>query len=482
MIDNYMQKKPTRIPTVSVIVPTLNEAKNLPLVLPYMPLDIVDEVILVDGQSADNTIAVARQLLPSVQVVRETPPGQGAALRRGYQAAKGDILVVVDADGSNDPREIPRFVQALIEGADLAKGSRFAPKGGTTDMPRLRKMGNKGLTKLVNFLFSQSFTDLLYGYHAFWRHSLEYLDIASLNGFEVDAAIYLQAVRTKLKVVDVPSYEGFRFYGEGKLQTFPDGWRVLRTIFREWAAGLRQPRLEPQVGFRSYARKPGLKEGSYLPMTGLDLPGSALQQSHEMANSMSWRGVERFFSENWPKVSKQESRRLLHDILLTVMEEFGASSASLVVLDEQNHVTDGYRIFGRNIARIQSGELDDTLAGGVTGWAAENRKPLIIQNTETDARWLHRAWEDKEGVQRSVMVFPCEVEKELIVLSLTRPADRPFTPADLERVTTMPITVMMETKTGDGDGHPAEEPGATISQPRPVPARTNGRESQYDGR
>src|SRR5512133_2785638 len=112
-----------RQPTVSVIIPTLNEAKNLPLVLPYIPLDVVTEVILVDGHSTDNTVAVAKRLLPSIKVVNELQQGKGAALRRGYQEANGDILVVLDADGSNDPREIPRFIKTLMEGADFAKGS-----------------------------------------------------------------------------------------------------------------------------------------------------------------------------------------------------------------------------------------------------------------------------------------------------------------------------------------------------------------------
>jgi glycosyltransferase involved in cell wall biosynthesis len=110
-------------PTVSVIFPTLNEAKNLPLVFSYLPLNMIHEVILVDGRSTDNTVEVAQQLLPSIKVIRELTPGKGAAMRAGYRAATGDILVVVDADGSNDPRELPRFVQALTEGADFVRAA-----------------------------------------------------------------------------------------------------------------------------------------------------------------------------------------------------------------------------------------------------------------------------------------------------------------------------------------------------------------------
>src|SRR3954470_22546781 len=96
---------------VSAVIPTLNEAKNLPLVLPRIPMDVVDEVILVDGRSTDDTIEVARRILPGVKVVLEKRPGKGAAMTAGYRSATGDIIIVIDADGSNDPREIPRFLR-----------------------------------------------------------------------------------------------------------------------------------------------------------------------------------------------------------------------------------------------------------------------------------------------------------------------------------------------------------------------------------
>lgn len=237
-------------PTVSVIVPTYNEAKNLPLVLPFLPMDLIDEVILVDGRSTDGTVEVARKMLPSIRVVMEEKPGKGAALLAGYRASFGDILIVVDADGSNDPREIPRFIQALKEGADFVKGSRFAPGGGTTDMPRFRRLGNAGLTFLVNILFNGTFTDLCYGYHAFWRYSLDMLSLEDVNGFEIDTALYLQAMREHLKIREVPSFEGYRFFGEGKLRTIPDGWRVLRTILGEFSHNVKQPNRDLYLGFR----------------------------------------------------------------------------------------------------------------------------------------------------------------------------------------------------------------------------------------
>ncbi len=239
-----------RRPSVSVIIPTLNEAENLPFVLPYLPLDWVDEVLLVDGRSTDNTVRVAKRLLPSIKVILEKRRGKGSALCAGYHAALGDILIVLDADGSHDPREIPRFVHALMEGADFAKGSRFAPGGGTTDMPRIRQLGNRFFVILVNNLFSVHFTDLCYGYHAFWRYCLDTIALEDVDGFEIDTAIYLRTLWKHLRVSEVPSFEGHRFRGVGKLRTFPDGWRVLRTIARETKRNYFSPSHEFYDGFR----------------------------------------------------------------------------------------------------------------------------------------------------------------------------------------------------------------------------------------
>src|SRR5215472_17585166 len=134
---------------ISVVIPTLNEAQNLPYVLPYIP-PIVGEIILVDGHSTDNTIAVAQQLLPAIQIIKQVGRGKGSALKAGFAACTGDIIVMLDADGSADPNEIPRFVEVLMAGNDFAKGSRFKKGGGSDDISRLRSAGNYGLSQLVN--------------------------------------------------------------------------------------------------------------------------------------------------------------------------------------------------------------------------------------------------------------------------------------------------------------------------------------------
>jgi glycosyltransferase involved in cell wall biosynthesis len=216
---------------VSIVMPALNEAENLKHVLPRIP-DWVDEVILVDGRSTDDTITVARQTRPGIKIVHQEGRGKGNALREGFAAATGDVIVMLDADGSTDPTEIPFFVGALMAGADFAKGTRFSQGGGSADISFLRWLGNRAFTVLYRLLFRNRCTDLCYGYNAFWSAVLPRLDLDA-DGFEVETLMNIRAIRAGLRVVEVPSFEAERICGVSRLRTFPDGWRVLHTLLGE---------------------------------------------------------------------------------------------------------------------------------------------------------------------------------------------------------------------------------------------------------
>jgi hypothetical protein len=225
------------------VIPAKNEAANLREVLPLLP--DVHEVILVDGNSVDDTVAAAVEAMPDIKVVHQTRKGKGNALACGFLAATGDIIVMFDADGSADPAEIPAFVQALIDGADFAKGSRFALGGGSEDITPLRSLGNHGLNFVANRAFKTRFTDLCYGYNAFWRDLVPVLDLPDINlttegnamvwgdGFEIETVINCRMAAAQVTITEVPSIELSRIHGVSNLRTFSDGTRVLRTIAAE---------------------------------------------------------------------------------------------------------------------------------------------------------------------------------------------------------------------------------------------------------
>ncbi len=239
-------------PTVSVVIPAKNEALNLPHVFAGLPRDLY-EVILVDGGSTDDTVEVARQLWPEITIIGQTRRGKGNALACGFEEASGDFIVMLDADGSTDPAEIPLFVDALKSGADFAKGSRFMTGAGSSDISRFRQLGNYFLNKAVNLLYGTRYTDLCYGYNAFRRECLSVIDLEGGevegvsertmlwgDGFEVETLINVRIAKAGLRVAEVPSFERSRYFGTSNLNAFSDGMRVLRTIHAERKRGTRR--------------------------------------------------------------------------------------------------------------------------------------------------------------------------------------------------------------------------------------------------
>ncbi|TAK33779.1 MAG: glycosyltransferase family 2 protein [Chloroflexota bacterium] len=242
--------------SISVVIPALNEAENLPHVLPRIP-KWVDEVLLVDGNSTDNTVEVARRVSPDIRIIRQHGRGKGAALRSGFAAATGDIIVMLDADGSTDPREIPAFVGALVAGADFAKGSRFLCGGGTADMSYYRRLGTIALVWLANLLFGTRFSDITYGYNAVWRwHG--YALALELDGWAQEIISNIRATRFGLRVAEVSCFEHKRLAGEAKLRAFDAGWTILKAILAERLR--REARLIERTQLHSQSRRLHLVE------------------------------------------------------------------------------------------------------------------------------------------------------------------------------------------------------------------------------
>jgi len=242
---------------VSLVLPTMNEERNIGWVLGRLPAGL-HEVLLVDGRSVDRTVAVAQQLRPDIRVLEQKSPGKGAALALGLTAVTGDIVVMIDADGSMDPAEIPGLVGALLAGADVVKGSRATAGGGSRDLSTLRKIGNWALTFIANRIYRQNWRELCYGYAAFWTDVLQLLNVSGIvnpdaaigrravpplsavervhpygHGFEIEALLFCRAARARLRVAEVFSFEHERRNGESNLATWRDGWRVLTAVLRE---------------------------------------------------------------------------------------------------------------------------------------------------------------------------------------------------------------------------------------------------------
>lgn len=228
-------------PSVSVVVPAFNEARNLEEVLPTLSPNY--EVIVVDGPSTDGTAETALRVRPDARVIAQTRRGKGNAMACGFAVATGDIVVMFDADGSADAREIDLMVAALVNGADFVKGSRMLHGGGSADLTGIRSLGNRALTTLVNVLFRTRYTDLCYGFNAFWREHLASIELPDPaltgerrwgDGFEIETLLNCRAATARLTILEVPSYEHNRIHGASNLRAFSDGLRVLRTIRTEW--------------------------------------------------------------------------------------------------------------------------------------------------------------------------------------------------------------------------------------------------------
>lgn len=221
--------------SVSVVIPTLNEAENLAFVLNTIP-DWVGEIVVVDGRSSDDSVRVAKVLRPDVRIIYESRRGKGAALRAGLAAATGDFRIVMDGDGSMDGADLKAFRDALVGGADYVKGSRFCAHGGSADITRLRRFGDWGICLLIRTLFGVQYTDGTFGFKAVRADCLDKIRIDT-DGFEVELLIDIRAHRAGLRTVEVPCFETNRIHGSSNLHALRDGLRCLRVIVLERLQG-----------------------------------------------------------------------------------------------------------------------------------------------------------------------------------------------------------------------------------------------------
>ena len=227
VVDNKQQIK-----KISVVIPTLNESENIKEVFPNIP-NFVDEIVVVDGNSMDGTREEIMKFRTDAKIIIEKPSGKGAAMKTGFEKATGDLIIIMDADGSHNPGEIKALLEPILDGYDVSNGSRLLPGGGSDDFTPFRRLGNEIFVTMVNIMYGSNYTDLCYGYRAFKKEALEKIQCCS-KGFEIETEQSILMKKAGLKVKEVPSFESRRKYGNSNLKAFRDGYRILNVIFKEY--------------------------------------------------------------------------------------------------------------------------------------------------------------------------------------------------------------------------------------------------------
>ena len=229
--DRELEKEVTK--AITVVIPTLNEEATIAQLIKELRNAAFSHIVIIDGNSTDSTASIANEL--GATVLSQNGKGKGNALRQAFNHKKlNDWVVIIDADGSMNPEEITRFLSELKNGTDVVKGSRFMPEGFSDDMTLFRRIGNKFFIHLVNLLWDCGYSDLCYGYAAFKKEALvKMYPLLKSKNFEIETEMFIKARKLGLVIKEVPSGELKRKSGKSNLNAFLDGFRILKTIFRE---------------------------------------------------------------------------------------------------------------------------------------------------------------------------------------------------------------------------------------------------------
>lgn len=215
---------------VSVIIPALNEVGSIETVLSQIPKEGIDEILVIDGHSTDGTVELVKKL--GYPVIFQKGKGFGAAISTGVEAAKGDVIVSLTSDNSQNPKDIPDLLRKIDEGYDLVMASRYLPGAGSEDDTLLHHIGNKFFTWLCNFIHKTKITDSLYFFVAFRKDIFKIIEPKNLHcGYGIEMPI--RAYNAGLKIAEIPSFERKRFAGKAKISAFSDGFKILKTILKQ---------------------------------------------------------------------------------------------------------------------------------------------------------------------------------------------------------------------------------------------------------
>ncbi len=233
------------LPSVSVIVPCRNERGNIESAVTRMPAFAPDiEIVFVEGHSKDNTYEECLRVQAAypgrdIKVMRQDGKGKGDAVRKGFAAARGDVLMILDADLTVPPESLGKFYDALALGrGEFVNGTRLVYPMEATAMRFLNNIANHAFAILFSYLLNQRFTDTLCGTKVLWKRDYERI-VANRSYFGDfdpfgDFDLIFGAVKLNLKIVEVPIRYAGRTYGETQISRFTHGWLLLRMVIFAW--------------------------------------------------------------------------------------------------------------------------------------------------------------------------------------------------------------------------------------------------------
>jgi len=249
-LRNYVVARPGREsrlgqPSATVVIPCRNEAGNIAPAIDRLPRFCDDiEVVFVEGHSRDNTVAEAQRVIEKhpeldIKLVRQDGKGKADAVRKGFDAARGEILMILDADLTTPPEDLPKFYEAITEGkGELIMGSRLVYPMEQDAMRALNILGNKIFSLLFSWLLNQRITDTLCGTKVISRSHYEKIKAGRGYFGEFDPFgdfdLIFGAAKLNLKIVEIPVRYHARTYGTTQISRFRHGWLLLRMVVVAW--------------------------------------------------------------------------------------------------------------------------------------------------------------------------------------------------------------------------------------------------------
>lgn len=236
MADTNIRGRETFL--VSVVIPVFNEEATVADIVTRTKktletMGVTYEVLVVDDGSTDHSADIAEK--SQVNVLREPHKGKGLALRTGFEQARGELVVTLDADGSHWPEEIPLVLKYILENrADFVIGSRFFnSEANKAKVPRLNGIGNKLFNDMIRYLTGVKITDSQSGFRAIRSSLIKRMKLSS-RGYEVESEMLIKALRMRARVTETPIRFDQRTVGKSKLDPIKDGARIFRAIIASY--------------------------------------------------------------------------------------------------------------------------------------------------------------------------------------------------------------------------------------------------------